>query len=49
MVRGTVCPPPFLENLFSVLGWGWIFLLFSKVIAYGLLSAVLADDPKMVL
>jgi hypothetical protein len=43
-------PPPLPpENPFSVLGCGRIFLLFSKVIAVGLLSAVPAVDPEMVL
>ena len=43
-------PPPLIpENPFSVLGCGRIFLLFSKVIAVGLLSAVPAVDPEMVL
>jgi len=43
-------PPPLTpENLFSILGCGRIFLLFSKVIADELLSAVPAVDPEMVL
>ena len=43
-------PPPLIpENPFSVLGCGRIFLLFSKVIAVGLLSAALVVEPEMVL
>jgi hypothetical protein len=42
-------PPLPPENPFSVLGCGRIFLLFSKVIAVGLLSAGLVVYPKMVL
>jgi len=42
-------PPPTNENLFSVLGRRRIFLLFSKVIADGLLTAALALGPKLVL
>jgi len=44
------CPPPLaFENPFSVFVRGRIFLLFSKVIADGLLSAGLVFGPEMVL
>ena len=48
-MAGSFPPPQTPENPFSVLGRGRIFLLFSKVIAVGLLSAGLATDPKSVL
>ncbi len=39
-------PPPTPENPFSVWGHQRIFLLFSKVVADGLLSATLVGKPK---
>jgi hypothetical protein len=48
-VRIPVSPPPTNENPFSVLGRRWIFLLFSKVIADGLLTATLVLGSKTVL
>jgi hypothetical protein len=48
-VRIPVSPPPTNENPFSVFGRGLIFLLFSKVIADGLLTAALALGQEMVL
>jgi len=43
-------PPPFaIENPFSVFCCHRIFLLFSKVVATGLLTATLAHGPEMVL
>jgi hypothetical protein len=48
-VRIPVSPPLTNENPFSVFGRRWIFLLFSKVVATGLLTAGLALKPEMVL
>jgi hypothetical protein len=48
-MRGSFPPPPTNENLFSVLGHRRIFLLFSKVIADGLLTVATAIRPETVL
>ena len=48
-VRIPVSPPPTNENPFSVLGHRRIFLLFSKVVATGLLTANSMVGPEMVL
>jgi hypothetical protein len=48
-LAGPFPPPLTPEKPFSVLGLRRIFLLFSKVVADGLLSAALVFDPKMVL
>ena len=48
-VRIPPSPPLTPENPFSVCSRSQIFLLFSKVIAYGLLSAFLAVWVEMVL
>ncbi len=48
-VRIPVSPPPTNENPFSVLGRCRIFLLFSKVIADGLLTAAWVTGPETVL
>jgi len=48
-MRGSFPPPLSSENPFSLLGRRRILLLFSKVIADGLLSTGRAVDPEMVL
>jgi len=48
-MAGSFPPPLAPENPFSVFGRGRIFLLFSKVVALGLLTAGLVVNPKMVL
>jgi hypothetical protein len=48
-VQIPVSPPPTKENLFSVFGRRRIFLLFSKVVATGLLTATSVLGPEMVL
>ena len=48
-LAGPSPPPPTKENPFSVLGHRRIFLLFSKVVATGLLTARVALKPEMVL
>jgi len=48
-MAGSFPPPLAPENPFSVFGRGRIFLLFSKVVALGLLTATSMMGPNLVL